>query len=570
MDIERKTESAVFSAATRGEAARDASDPQGGCGALAVDLLDYAKESLLVNVRFLEPALARLAYVPHDGPLFATDGAAVYYDALYVVASFAAEPARLARDILHMALHCLFRHPFSNAAFRPALWDLACDMAVESCIDDLRLDALRVSRASQQAPLCARLFPEVSVVTAEALYYLLRDKGVSDVEAIGMRRAFFVDDHALWLRGTQSASRDSHEAGDRAALRGGQPEEPKASAPAALDDAGEKDGLDGSDAFDGADFPPRDSADSADDALASAMMALLASTRLEGDASASACYGAGGVPAPDITARGVPEPQQRTRPQPTDSFNEAMQTAWRDVALDDFSQLWGVAGGNFSSALKRSNVERVDYGEFLRRFVSRDEQMMVNDEEFDYIYYCYGLSRYGVMPLIEPLEYADDGRIRDFVIAIDTSASTKGETVAAFVDRTCQILEDAGMFCDTLNLYVVQCDAQVQDVAHIESRAAARAWADGLDIKGFGGTDFRPVFSYVDSLVDTGKLTHLKGLLYFTDGQGAYPRVKPRYETAFVLSDDAYEEEPDVPAWALRVRVDSGEFRTGGSKEGMR
>lgn len=41
-------------------------------------------------------------------------------------------------------------------------------------------------------------------------------------------------------------------------------------------------------------------------------------------------------------------------------------------------------------ALKRSNVDRVDYGEFLRRFVSRDERLSINDEEFDYVYYCYG------------------------------------------------------------------------------------------------------------------------------------------------------------------------------------
>jgi hypothetical protein len=32
------------------------------------------------------------------------------------------------------------------------------------------------------------------------------------------------------------------------------------------------------------------------------------------------------------------------------------------------------------------------------------------------------------MPLIEPLEYRVDHRIKDFVIAIDTSGSTQGES----------------------------------------------------------------------------------------------------------------------------------------------
>lgn len=543
---------------------------------LSCELLDYAKETLLVALRFLEPAISRLECMPAPGSLFATDGAAIYCDPERTVRAFSEEPARLSRDVLHMTMHCLFRHPFSNAAFRPALWDLACDMAVESCMNDLGLSEIACRRVAQQEPICARVCTGMPFVPAESLYYRLVDEGVADEEAIDLRRAFFVDDHALWVRGT--AARDA-----RPAAEGGSDglfPQPEADG-AARANAGGKDARDdGDDASDEApDEGMRDPGDAApefaDDALASMMLSYASAARVDALEAAESCYGAGGVPSPDVAAMGKPEPQQRTRPLPTDSFNEAMQTRWReislraDVALDDFSQLWGAFGGEFSMALKRSNTERVDYGEFLRRFVSRDEQMAVNDEEFDYVYYCYGLERYGNMPLIEPLEYADDGRIRDFVIAIDTSASTKGDTVAAFVERTCDILEDAGMFSDALNLYLIQCDAQIQDVARITSRADARAWADSLEIKGLGGTDFRPVFSYIDDLMDAGELAHLKGLLYFTDGQGAYPRSKPRYDVAFVLTDEAYVEEPDVPPWALRVKIGSGEFRTG-DKEGMR
>lgn len=538
---------------------------------LALELLGYAKEALLVGLRFLEPAISHLECVPCAGSLFATDGARLYYDAGRVVRSFSEEPARLSRDVLHMVLHCLFRHPFSNASLRPALWDLACDVAVESCMSDLGHDALSCRRSSMQEPHRARLLRDMPLVTAESLYYRFVDEGLDDEAALDLRRAFFVDDHALWARGTAAASGAS-----------------RAAAPAGSSDFdGMADACSQASAAEADDVCPQRGrmpeadcessgerqADFADDALASMMLSYAAAARTQGaDASKTGC-GAGGIPSPDAAAIAAPEPQQRTRPVPTDAFNESMRTRWReislraDVALDDFSQLWGAFGGEFSLALKRSNVERVDYGEFLRRFVSRDEQLRINDEEFDYVYYCYGLSLFGSMPLVEPLEYADDGRIRDFVIAIDTSASTKGDTAAAFVRRTCDILDDAGMFCDSLNLYLVQCDAQVQDVARIRSRAEARAWAEALDIKGLGGTDFRPVFSYVDGLVDSGELPHLKGLLYFTDGQGAYPRSKPRYDVAFVLTDDAYAEEPDVPPWAMRVELDSGEFRTGDKED---
>lgn len=49
-------------------------------------------------------------------------------------------------------------------------------------------------------------------------------------------------------------------------------------------------------------------------------------------------------------------------------------------------------------------------------------------------------------------------------------------------------------------------------------------------LTGFGSTDFRPVFEYVDELVRAGEFEDLKGLLYFTDGYGIYPEQMPSYE----------------------------------------
>lgn len=61
-----------------------------------------------------------------------------------------------------------------------------------------------------------------------------------------------------------------------------------------------------------------------------------------------------------------------------------------------------------------------------------NEDMQVNDDEFDYIYYTYGLAAYGNMPLVEPLEYKDAKKIKEFVIAIDTSASCRGKWSSPF------------------------------------------------------------------------------------------------------------------------------------------
>ena len=70
-----------------------------------------------------------------------------------------------------------------------------------------------------------------------------------------------------------------------------------------------------------------------------------------------------------------------------------------------------------------------------------------------------------------------------------------------------------------------------------------------MKIRGLGGTDFLPVFGYVDYLIEKKEFSNLKGLIYFTDGWGSFPEKKPPYETAFVFINDDYFN-PDIPPWA--------------------
>jgi len=78
-------------------------------------------------------------------------------------------------------------------------------------------------------------------------------------------------------------------------------------------------------------------------------------------------------------------------------------------------------------------------------------------------------------------------------------------------------------------------------------------------IKGLGGTDFRPVFECVQRLRESGELTAMKGLIYFTDGEGVYPAKKPDYDTAFVFIDDEYTDF-DVPPWAIKLVLKKDEI----------
>ena len=100
--------------------------------------------------------------------------------------------------------------------------------------------------------------------------------------------------------------------------------------------------------------------------------------------------------------------------------------------------------------------------------------------------------------------------------------------------------------------HIIQCDAEVQEDRRITCRKDFETYLKTMKLRGFGGTDFRPVFRYVDNLIRAGEFTNLKGMIYFTDGQGVFPDHPPAYDAAFVFVNDDYVS-PDVPVWAIKL-----------------
>lgn len=207
---------------------------------------------------------------------------------------------------------------------------------------------------------------------------------------------------------------------------------------------------------------------------------------------------------------------------------------------------------SLEKSLMEATKEHYDYTSLIQRFMVMGEEITVNDDEFDYIYYTYGLKQYGNMPLIEPLEYKEEKRIKEIVIAIDTSASCRGDIVKAFIQKTYELLKQTENYFHKINLHIIQCDAQIQSDVKITDEHEFEEYINNIDIKGSGGTDFRPVFEYVDMLTHTGEFENLKGLIYFTDGYGVYPERMPQYDVIFAfLYDDPNREQ--VPDWAIKV-----------------
>lgn len=69
---------------------------------------------------------------------------------------YAAQPEALLRGFLHMLLHCLYLHPFSDHAGE-ALWDTACDLTVERIIEGL--DLPRLGKKAAHSPGAGQATP---------------------------------------------------------------------------------------------------------------------------------------------------------------------------------------------------------------------------------------------------------------------------------------------------------------------------------------------------------------------------------------------------------------------------
>ena len=412
------------------------------------EILFAARNELYLNLPYLDVALCALAFQPGGEVTLslATDGETLYYDGSWLSDRDPRFQVLTNRAYLHVILHCTLRHLGKKQGKAPELWDLACDAAVESILDELNYPCLNEGTVPMKQKFWGECRREMKVLTAEGIYRHLLRRNLPPYELAQLQRVFLVDDHGLWA--------------------------------------------------------PEDEQD---------------------------------------------QKQQSRQDQKWQDLSEKTQTGLETVMSQQ-----GAGGETVLEQVRVANREDVDYRAFLRRFAVPREVMAVDGDAFDYIFYTYGLQLYGNMPLVEPPETKEEKRIEDFVIAVDTSMSTSGALVREFLACTYAILRSTETFTRKVNIRILQCDDQVRADTVIHDLEELKTYMENFRLAGGSATDFRPVFAYVAQLQAQGEFTNLRGLVYFTDGMGIYPKKRPPYDTAFVL----LEEPPlsvQMPPWAIRL-----------------
>lgn len=477
-------------------------DRQAAESGIAVRVLEACRNQLFFRQRFLEQALFRLKWVETEDIFLGSDGEHLYYDKKYILKRYTESPEQMSADYLHTVMHCLYQHPFfcpRNCTDEQEMcWDLAADLAVECVLEEMRESEAPDTISEQRSEMLRKLKQEIGFLSVQKLFsYLQKNAMQGQTECIcgvNLQRLcelFRRDEHRLWYTGKRE---EESNAGESSAEESNEGES----------NAGEEGN---------GQRPDRE----------------------EGTALSGA------------------ENKEENSPQ----------QIWKNVADRVLveAQAFAHAGrgeiaGSMLQHLKKLTRETYDYTRFLMKFAAHwEERMQIDEDEFDYAFYTYGLKLFGKVPLIEPLEYKEKNLIREFLIAIDTSGSCQGEVVERFLTKTYNILRQTQAFASRVNIHIVQCDARIQEDVRIGSREELEAYIARLTLKGFGGTDFTPVFEYADRLMETGEIRRLDGLLYFTDGYGIFPAKPPKYRTAFVFLNK--EEEVTVPPWAMKVYLDT-------------
>ncbi|MBA1421580.1 MAG: hypothetical protein FAF03_12320 [Epsilonproteobacteria bacterium] len=109
------------------------------------------------------------------------------------------------------------------------------------------------------------------------------------------------------------------------------------------------------------------------------------------------------------------------------------------------------------------------------------------------------------------------------IVAVDTSGSVDEALLSTFLGEVSSMMQQYPNY----EIDLITADAKVQSV-HTFLPGEPLVY----ELSGRGGTDFRPVFEYIDRHIDYSTL-----LIYFTDGEGSYPKEEVSYDVLWVMPE---------------------------------
>ena len=561
---------------------------QGSLNDLGSRILNQSRYELSLSMRHLARALDRLPYeMDFNTQRMGTEGERIHFHPEFIFQLFMESPQKLNRLYMHSLLHCLFRHMFKNEDKKEELWNMACDIHVEYVLDSLDVDLLRRPAGEYRENTFQSLEEKIKTLSAERIYQYLEEADLDYDAWERLEREFYKDDHVFWkvidredapgeegegdgdgaplpmpedFTPNESSSQDSKPSEDTSAQNGassdGESKEEK------NQEAGNQESENrGSDNQKSKNQESKSSGEGSEGEGKQGEGNSVEDNQGEGKHEDSQSGNSSGKKQEERkkAENRKPTGQEQREEREAKKKRDELSKEWEDISkrteqeIEHSSKEKQEEQGSLAWFLRLEQKKYTDFRDFLRRLSVDREEMEVDLDSFDYGYYYYGLEQYGNMPLIEENEYREGRKLQELVIAIDTSHSTKGEMVKGFLEETAGILKQKDAFFQKVKVHILECDDELRKDICLENVEDLEQYSKNFAVKGGYGTDFRPVFRYVSDLQKRGELKNLKGLMYFTDGKGRYPKEAPPYVTAFVFPKGEDIDDDNVPFWAMKL-----------------
>ena len=571
---------------------------QGSLNDLGSRILNQSRYELSLSMRHLARALDRLPYeMDFNTQRMGTEGERIHFHPEFIFQLFMESPQKLNRLYMHSLLHCLFRHIFKNEDKKEELWNMACDIHVEYVLDSLDVDLLRRPAGEYRENIFQRLEEKIKTLSAERIYQYLEEADLDYDAWERLEREFYKDDHVFWKVIDRKDAPGEEGEGDSDGAPLPLPEDftPNDNPSGEENEGEKKDSGDNTSAekSEDKDKSPREGKSSEDASSQSETSSNgegkeeknqeAGNQELENRGSEGEGNTGEGNSGEDSQGEAKqedsqsgnssgkkqekrkkaenrkPTGQEKREEREAKKKRDELSKEWEDISkrteqeIEHSSKEKQEEQGSLAWFLRLEQKKYTDFRDFLRRLSVDREEMEVDLDSFDYGYYYYGLEQYGNMPLIEENEYREGRKLQELVIAIDTSHSTKGEMVKGFLEETAGILKQKDAFFQKVKVHILECDDELRKDICLENVEDLEQYSKNFAVKGGYGTDFRPVFRYVSDLQKRGELKNLKGLMYFTDGKGRYPKEAPPYVTAFVFPKGEDIDDDNVPFWAMKL-----------------
>jgi len=571
---------------------------QGSLNDLGSRILNQSRYELSLSMRHLARALDRLPYeMDFNTQRMGTEGERIHFHPEFIFQLFMESPQKLNRLYMHSLLHCLFRHIFKNEDKKEELWNMACDIHVEYVLDSLDVDLLKRPAGEYRENTFQRLEEKIKTLSAERIYQYLEEADLDYDAWERLEREFYKDDHVFWKVIDRKDAPGQEGEGDTDGVPLPLPEDftPNDNPSGEENEGEKKDSGDNTSAekSEDKDKSPRESKSSEDASPQSGTPSNGEGKEVKNQEAVNQEPENRGSEGEGNTGEGnsgedsqgeakqedsqsgnssgkkqeerkkaenrKPTGQEKREEREAKKKRDDLSKEWEDISkrteqeIEHSSKEKQEEQGSLAWFLRLEQKKYTDFRDFLRRLSVDREEMEVDLDSFDYGYYYYGLEQYGNMPLIEENEYREGRKLQELVIAIDTSHSTKGEMVKGFLEETAGILKQKDAFFQKVKVHILECDDELRKDICLENVEDLEQYSKNFAVKGGYGTDFRPVFRYVSDLQKRGELKNLKGLMYFTDGKGRYPKEAPPYVTAFVFPKGEDIDDDNVPFWAMKL-----------------